>query len=262
MNEEDVMNTALHDAVRAHAYEVVEYLVRTNFHVGAKDVNGKTALALAEKLGRDFVSAGRERKHIQNNQIIALLRQTRSPVDRNSRSGLQASSKRLPVGWEATALDPMLTVYQETSIDSEADSLTFLEPSEGLLENKLALGQRKIAGQGQAYYLNPLRFLHTRLRGSEQATSATVATYGEDWYQQKARDFGTSPSGPLSDRQPWYKIMVRLTLTPLGYVVPNIYVLALVLLFALTSYEGELSNSRQYYQPKPDAKSGQRQIQC
>ena len=262
MNEEDVMNTALHDAVRAHDYRVVEYLVRTNFHVGAKDVNGQTALALAEELGRGFVSVGRERQHIQNNQIIALLRQTRSAVDRNKRKSLEASSKRLPIGWEATELDPMLTVYQETSIDSEADSLTFLEPSEGLLENKLALGQRKIVGQGQSYYLNPLRFLHTRLRGSEQATSATVAIYGEDWYQQKARDLRTPPPDPISDRQPWYRIMVRLVSTPLGYVTSNLYVVALVLLFALISYDGELSNSRQSHQPKIDAESGQRQFQC
>ena len=253
MNEKDLMTTALHDAVRAHDYRVVEYLVRTNFNVGAKDVNGQTALALAEELGRGFVNAGREMQHIQNNQIIALLRQTRSPVDRSLRNNSQASRKRLPIGWEAIELDPVVTVYRETSIDSEADSLTFSEPSEGLLENKLALGQRKVTGQGQAYYLNPLRFLHAKLKGSEQATSATVATYGEEWYQQKARDIRTPPSDPLPYRQPWNAIMIRIyhvlryiaawTLSPLGYVISNLYVVTLVLLFILISYDGEHSNS-------------------
>ena len=247
MDEKDLMSTALHDAVRAYDYRVVEYLVRTTFNIGAKDVNGQTALALAEELGRGFVKAGREKQHIQNNQIIALLRQTRSPFDGILRGDSQASSKRLPTGWEATKLYSMLTVYQETSIESEADSLTFFEPSEGLLENKIALGQRKITGQGQAYYLNPLRFLHTKLKGSEQAISATVATYGEDWYHQKSRDVGTPPSA--SYQYPWYRITIRVydvlryfvawILTPLGYVISNLYVVAVVLLFALVFYDGK-----------------------
>ena len=250
MDEKDLMSTALHDAVRAYDYRVVEYLVRTNFNIGAKDVNGQTALALAEELGRGFVKAGKEKQHIQNNQIIALLRQTRSPFD-----GIQASSKRLPTGWEATKLYSMLTVYQETSIESEADSLTFFEPSEGLLENKIALGQRKITGQGQAYYLNPLRFLHTKLKGSELARSATVATYGEDWYQQKSRDFGT----PLSDDvlrhiRAWIS-------APLGYVISNLYVVAVILLCALIFYDCKPFSSMQSLQPKSDHEAGQRQIQ-
>lgn len=270
-NEKDLMSTALHDAVRAYDYRVVEYLVRTNFNVGAKDVNGKTALALAEVLGRGFMNAGREKLHIQNNQIIALLRQTRSPIDRNLRSNFQESSKKLPVGWEATELDSMLTIYQETSIESEADSLTFFEPSEGLLENKIALGQRKITGQGQAYYLNPLRFLHTKLKGSEQAISATIATYGEDWYHQKSRDVGTPPSTRLSYQYPWYRITIRVydvlryivawILTPLGYVISNLYVVAVVLLFALVFYDRKSFNSMQSLQPKSDHEAGQRQLQ-
>ena len=268
MNEKDLMSTALHDAVRAYDYRVVEYLVRTNFNVGAKDVNGRTALALAEGVRRGFVKAGREKQHIQNNQIIALLRQARSPIDRNLRSNFQASSKRLPVGWEATDFDSMLTVYQETSIESEADSLTFIRPSEGLLENKIALGQRKITGQGQAYYLNPLRFLHTKLKGSEQSTSAIVATYGEDWYQQKSRDVGSQPSAPLSYQYPSYRIMMRgydvlryivaWMVTPLGYVISNLYVVAVVLLCALIFYDRKPFISMQSLQSKADPEAGQR----
>lgn len=209
MSDKDLVRTALHDAVHASNYSVVEYLVRTNFVVGVKDASGRTALAVAEEIGRSVANAEQKKGHVRKNQIIALLRQTKSPFDRRSRHGLQPTSQTLPIGWEATELDSGLTVYQETSIDSEADALTFSKPREGLLENRLVLGQRKVTGQGQAYYLDTLRFLHTKFKGSERVESATEPTYGEDWYHKKAREFTTKPMAPHSDRPLWSKVVMN-----------------------------------------------------
>ena len=240
MNENDLVNTALHDAVRAHHYSVVEYLVRTNFTASARNGNGQTALALAEELGRDLAKAGKKKHHIQNNQIIALLRQTGSAFDRTLGHSLQSSSNKLPIGWEPTELDATLIVYRETSIDSEADSLTFLEPSQGLLENKLALGQRRVTGQGQEYYLDPLRFLHTKLKGSEQVRSATEPTYGDEWYEQKSREDTFRP-----------RDIVTWTINLAGYLASNIYVVASMLLFALFLYDSDFVRSYVLVRPVP-----------
>ena len=259
MSEKDLVRTALHDAVRASSYSVVEYLVRTNFNVGVKDATGKTAVDLAEELGCSFDQVETKIRHFQNNQIIALLRQTKPPLDRRPKHSLHPNSERLPLSWKATQLGGVATVYQETSIESEADPLTFVKPREGLLENtRLALGQRKVTGQGKVYYLDPLRFLHTRIRGSDRAESATEATYGEDWYRKKARESIAPPGDPLSDRRLWYRITMTAgfvmeylakqvaALIGLGFADFSIYAAALILLFILVLYDGQSFRSHAF----------------
>ena len=258
IDERNLVRTALHDAVRASSYSVVEYLVRTNFNVGVKDALGKSALDVAEEIGASVAKVGTKKHHIQNNQIIALLRQSKSPLDRLSRLGFQPTLETLPLGWEATDLGAGTTVYQETSIESEADPLTFIKPSEGLLENrKIALGQRKITGQGQVYYLDPLRFLHTKIKGSERAESAAEATYGEDWYEKKAQEIRAVPLDPYSDQRRWYRLLMtayyvleyvatRVAIL-IGFVSPSIYVNALVCFVVLILYDGESFRSLLFF---------------
>lgn len=250
INERDFVRTALHDAVRASNYSVVEYLVRTNFNVGVKDASGKLALDLAEEFVASAAKVETKKHHIQSNQILALLRQTKSPFDRRSRLGLQPTGEKTPLGWEATDLGGGTTVYHETSIESEADSLTFIKPSEGLLENhKIALGQRKVTGQGQVYYLDPLRFLHTKIKGSERAETAAEATYSEAWYEKKAQEISAQPLDPHSDRRLWYRLLMNAyyvleyittrVIVLIGFVSPSIYVVALILFVVLVLYDGE-----------------------
>lgn len=258
LSEKDLVRTALHDAVRASSYSVVEYLVRTSFNVGVKDASGRTAVDLAEELGRGVIKVEMKKQHFQNNQIIALLRQTKPPFDRHPKHGLQPTSETLPLGWKATQLGGGPTVYQETSIESEADPLTFIKPREGLLENRrLALGQRRVTGQGKVYYLDPLRFLHTNIEGSERAESAAEAKYNEDWYRKKAREFRALPGEPLSDMRPWSRItttadyvlkyLTNQVAALMGFTDFNIYVAALVLFFILVLYDGESFRSHAFY---------------
>ena len=257
MREKDLVRTALHDAVRASSYDVVEYLVRTNFNVDIKDATGRTAIDLAEELERGLDKVEMKIQHFQNNQIIALLRQTRPSFDQRPGHSLEPTSETLPLGWKATQLDRAATVYQETSIESEADPLTFIKPREGLLENhRVALGQRRVTGQGKVYYLDPLRFLHTKIKGSERAESASEATYGEDWYRKKAREAGAPLGEPLSDKRLWYRVtmtakyvwryLIQQVAVPIGFADFNLYAAALGLLFVLILYDGESFQSHAF----------------
>jgi len=227
-----VETTALHDAVRASNYDVVEYLVRTDFVLTVRDAAGMTALQLANHVAQDISKAESAAKHLKNNQIIALLRQNRA--ERPDFAG------SLPLGWEEIRLGTR-SVYRETSINSDADPLTFIKPREGLLQNKkLALGQRKIAASGQAYYLDPLRFLQAKSKGLGRAEIATKPTYDEDWYLREAENVAKPPSDPRSDRRLWYRFLVVLyyfvEALP-GHLVSR-YSFALFLLVSLLVHDG------------------------
>ena len=153
--------TALHEAVRASNYDVVEYLVRTNFMVESEDKAGKTALDLVT----DMTSP---RDRIQSNRIFALLKQRRTKTTANS------NSKALPIGWEVSTAGNGSKVYKETSIRSNTDALTFEKPCAGLLDDKrLVVGERKVKGLGQPYFLDPLRFMSNRVEVPDEM-------YGEE----------------------------------------------------------------------------------
>lgn len=246
INEQDLVTTALHDAVMVSNYEVVEYLVRTNFIVSVRDGAGRTGLQLAENLARHISNDTDAAKHIKTNQIIALLRQ--SKTDHLTSYGLHPDrATTLPLGWEEVKL-AMGSVYRETSIDSEADPLTFIKPRAGLLQDKrLALAQRKFAGSGQAYYLDPLRFMHTKWKASGRVESASEPTYSDVWYLREVQNVAKPPSDPLTDERLWYRIVLRVSYfltavagTTYSFIASMFspYRFALVLLIALLAYEG------------------------
>lgn len=153
--------TALHDAVRVSNYEVVEYLVRTNFVVEAQDTFGETALDLIFNLRNP-------RNRILNNRILALLRQRRTKPTANSNRESHIRHPELPIGWEVSIAENGSKIYQETSIGSNIDALTFEQPSAGLLDDKrLVIGERKVKGLGQPYFLDPLRFMSSRVEAAD-----------------------------------------------------------------------------------------------
>lgn len=151
---------------------------------------------------------------------------------------------------DVKSLADLPPVYRETSIDSLADPLTFIKPRTGLLENKqLALGERKIAGSGQTYYLDPLHFMHTKSKGITKVEPAKDPAFGDDYYIKNLQDGVKSPSNLLSDQRLWYRIVLRVVyslntmaemtvkaskvlFTPHGF--------ALALLVALLIYDGEI----------------------
>jgi hypothetical protein len=246
INEQDLVTTALHDAVMVSNYEVVEYLVRTNFIVNVRDGAGRTGLQLAENLARHISNDTDAIKHIKTNQIIALLRQSETDYRRSYRLHPD-SATTLPLGWEEVKL-AIGSVYRETSIESKADPLTFIKPRAGLLQDKrLALGQRKVAGSGQAYYLDPLRFMRTKSKASGRVESASEPAYGDASYLQEVQNVAKPPSDPLSDERLWYRIVLKVlyflnavagtTYSFTGFMFSP-YRFALLLLIALLAYDG------------------------
>ena len=244
LNEEDFMTTALHDAVKTSNYEVVEYLVRTNFIVNVPDGAGETALDVAERMARQATNDVNTAKHIKVNQIRVLLGQSKPGRPRSP--SLKADRiANLPIGWEETKLYTG-SLYFETSIDSDTNPITFIRPQKGLLEERrLALGQRMIAGSsGQTYYLDPLRFMHTKSRGNWKVDVASEPTYGDEWYLKEMKNVAEAPQDPLSDARRWYRITYRIA-RELSLVTSSLirsiftrYGFTITLFLALLFYDG------------------------
>ena len=184
--------TALHESVLASNYTVVEYLVRTDFVVHATNALGETALDLALRIdSRYWASTNRPDtgSRASNKRIIALLRQ-------NTKLDVERATSDLPLGWESVQSDDEWTVYRDFTVDSNIEALTFIKPRYGLLEDtKLILGQRRVAGSGQTYYLDPLRFMRTQGADNAIFRTAPEPTYSDIWYQNEARQL----SNPATD---------------------------------------------------------------
>jgi hypothetical protein len=184
-------NTALHDAVLTESYSVVEYLLRSNFVVTARDEQGRSPMDLALAMSKADGASYKSR------EILALLQQHPS----NTKVKFN-----LPLGWQSVQAGQS-TIYTESSIESPIPSVTFQEPQTGLFEDrKLALAERKFQGHGETYILNPLRFLR---KSSEQALQhmqlANEPYFNESWYRDEVIRTRLPPTDPFLDERFWYR---------------------------------------------------------
>ncbi|KAL8725253.1 MAG: hypothetical protein Q9181_006478 [Wetmoreana brouardii] len=166
------MTTALHDAVEAHNYPLVQYLVGTHFNTLARDCDGRLALDLAME-GEKSSSA--------SSSITSLLQRTMR--GRNQCPKDQVSD--LPLGWThiCTSEKRPTRVWQETSIEGDFDAVTFMAPSTGLHEAaRVTLGRSE--GQGPVYQFDPTRFLKVPMDVPSKYRPATKAVFGDDWYKK------------------------------------------------------------------------------
>ena len=205
--------TALHEAVKASNYAVVEYLVLTDFYVQARDKDGKSSLDLAV----EFLHAGVARKSVENGQIIALLEQNKDTS--HDPGSLNAG---LPLGWESYPngyFDTGVQAWREISIESDHDAITFIQPKAGLWQDRrIALGQRRAYGTtGQVYYLDPLRFLRNPRRRIDRPKTATEPFFDEYWYANDIRQNLEPPRLPpidtLDDQRLWLRGIFWIWLT-------------------------------------------------
>ncbi len=188
--------TALHDAVGAANYPLVEYLIANAFNVLALDSTRRTALeCMPVQLS---MSDAESIRAADVNSIRALLEQNQSKPRRAK------SISALPLGWEEFVYtdgrwwkDPddvwcrasgnnALRAWQETSIEGGFDAISFIAPKTGLYQSdRLALG--RIQGEKQVYRLDPLRFLKTRNDKEVARMPATKPVFDEDWYRADIR---------------------------------------------------------------------------
>ncbi|KAL8794635.1 MAG: hypothetical protein Q9195_002831 [Heterodermia aff. obscurata] len=233
--------TALHEAVKASNYAVVEYLVLTGFYVQARDKDGKSALDLAV----ESLHAGRARKPIENEQIIALLQQ-----NKYISHGPGSLNAGFPLGWEPcidhnsliACTDPPLQAWRETSVESDHDAITFTQPKAGLWQDRrIELGQSRAQGiTGQVYYLDPMRFLRNPRRRFDKLKTPTKPYFGDIWYANDIKQNLEPPPlslvDALADQKPWLKDLFRLWLT-FKVAISSSYgnILLLVLPFAVLS---------------------------
>lgn len=167
--------TALHDAVRANNYPVVEFLAANGFNVSAPDSEKQLALDLA-------LAAEDEQSAFYS--IMALLKESRPSL-----SGPDDDESAAPLGWEHVvsdrSSDPQTRVqaWRETSIEGDFDAITFIAPRTGFYEtDRLTLGQ--IQGQKQVYFLDPFRFLKAPKDKEATSRPANKAFFDEDWYRE------------------------------------------------------------------------------
>ncbi|KAL8908086.1 MAG: hypothetical protein Q9171_005604 [Xanthocarpia ochracea] len=211
--------TALHDAVGAANYPLVEYLVANAFNVLALDSARRTALEyMPVQLS---MSDAESIRAADVNSIRALLEQSQ-PKPRRAKS-----ISALPLGWEEFVYtdgrcwkDPdevwrrasennALRAWQETSTEGGFDAISFIAPKTGLYQSdRLALG--RIQGEKQIYRLDPLRFLKTRNDKEVARMPATKPVFDEDWYRADIRAVETPlPFRPLHDARAWIRYPAR-----------------------------------------------------
>ena len=192
--------TALHEAVKASNYHLVEYFVRTDFVVEAQDSNNETAFDIAVHMERSSTA----KDPIKNKQIIALLQQNQATKVDSS-----MINSGLPLGWEPCQdhnADNDLQAWKETSIDSDHDAITFRTPKAGLWQDeRIAFGQRQIEGKGQSYHLDPLRFLRSRSDHRNKPKAALEPHFGDRWYLEDIKTTSKSLTNPLLDGRAWYR---------------------------------------------------------
>ncbi|KAL9629757.1 MAG: hypothetical protein Q9204_005093 [Flavoplaca sp. TL-2023a] len=193
-----ITTTALHDAVAAANYPLVEYLVGNAFNVAALDSKRRNALERIS--GEPMLSSTSD-----VNSIRALLEQSqprRSEVN---------SVLALPLGWEETCyIDGRCRkVWQETSIEGDLDAISFITPKTGLYEsNRLPLG--RIQGEKHIYRLDPLRFLKKRAVAHKPATKPF---FDDEWYRTDVRAVEQPiPFNPLDDERAWIRYSARVSL--------------------------------------------------
>ncbi|KAL8949341.1 MAG: hypothetical protein Q9222_004546 [Ikaeria aurantiellina] len=197
--------TALHDAIRACNYPLVEYLVQLGFNVSAQDSEKTMAIDARPDQGIDPASY---------NSIIALLRQRQEKPGAHGLSVHRRHKKNAtPLGWTQAHTESgsgsSLDIWQETSIESEFDPISFIAPQTGLYESdRLVLG--RIQGQDQVYRLDPFRFLKTSDDQRSKYKSGTRATFGDEWYEEDIRKVAEPlPFYPFEDRRAWIQYPAR-----------------------------------------------------
>lgn len=209
--------TALHEAVHASNYILVEYFVLTDFVVDALDESGERALDLAHRLENEQSA----RKPRANKQIIALLQQ-------NRRTNIETSAlgSNLPLGWEECS--DGLQAWRETSIESEHDAITFRSPKAGLWQDqRIAFGERRVTdSKGQVYHLDPIRFLRGLSPQQRKPKVATQPHFGDQLYVADMKKTSIPPDDPFLDDRAWYRSMARtwLALTRLEGIVNAVWI--------------------------------------
>lgn len=210
--------TALHDAVGAGNYPLVEFLVATRFNLSAVDFKQQTAYELAFAI--DLAPLRSEL-----NSIRALLEQSRP---RQKRSKTMSAS---PLGWTEmlckddrsnaarkpnnsaatmqSTTKESFEAWRETSIEGDFDAITFIGPKTGLYEsNRLTLG--RIQGEGKIYRLDPLRFLKSASDKIIARKPASEPQFDEEWYRADIQAVEQPPPlHPLQDSRAWIRYPAR-----------------------------------------------------
>ena len=180
-NINDFSTTALHDSVLALHYSAVEQLVRMGFVVNALSDKKVTALQIAMQIHSKNASTDSVR-------ILGLLKQsTKHPVHI---APLGSDPSSVPLGWELRSFDvsdrggPKKLDYFYESFTS---SHTFTRPRFSLFEDRrLALGYRRILGNGQTYYLDLVRFINPEQSESKgESASDRQYVFDDDWYRNE-----------------------------------------------------------------------------
>ena len=211
--------TALHDAVGAANYPLVEYLVANAFNVSALDSTRRTALeCMPAQLSMSDAESSRA---ADVNSIKALLEQSQ-PKRRRTKS-----ISALPLGWKEFVYtdgrlwkDPddvwrrasennALRVWQETSIEGGFGAISFIAPKTGLYQSdRLVLG--RIQGEEKVYRLDLFRFLKKRNDKEMARMPATKPVFDDDWYRADIRAVETPlPFRPLHDARAWIRYPAR-----------------------------------------------------
>ena len=175
-NINDFSTTALHDSVLARHYSAVEQLVRMGFVVNALNDRKMTALQIAMQLHNQFPQS------IDTVRILALLKQSTShPVHIGPSDKV---SSTVPLGWEIRSFDLRDREKLEFFYESFTNSHTFRRPKFSLFEDRrLALGYRKILGNGQTYYLDLVRFIDPGQSESKGETASDRKfVFDDEWY--------------------------------------------------------------------------------
>ncbi|KAI4245681.1 MAG: hypothetical protein L6R42_010127, partial [Xanthoria sp. 1 TBL-2021] len=226
--------TALHDAVGAGNYPLVEFLVATRFNVSAVDFKQRTAYDLVDAVDvatprsqlfsiRSLLGQSRPRRKKSKTMSASPLGWTETLCkDDGSNAGREPSIMRgtsvHSAAMLSSATNYRFKAWRETSIEGEFDAITFIAPKTGLYESdRLTLG--RIQGEKKIYRLDPLRFLKSASDREVARKPASKPKFDKEWYRAGIRAFKPLPlpaSKPKFDEE-WYRADIRAVKQPLPF---------------------------------------------
>lgn len=175
--------TALHEAISAHSYLAVQYILSLHFPIYVQNRQGQTPFQLAGSMARSGVDGDdqpsrefRTKLSGEGSAILDIMKHTAST---------DTDRWNLPFGWTAKGLSSGRYVYEEL----HTHSVTFKAPKFSLWqERRLTLGFKQLSSMGQSFLIDLVKFIVSDSEAFDEGSSGKGLTFDDSWFRLDIRN--------------------------------------------------------------------------